>query len=567
MPQSGSTPRARRMRCAKVVLAVALTCLLAACSGTTARQSSGNSETVPVARDGGSIVVGAEQEPDCADWIATCAGSIWGTYVMQVTTIPRAFDTRLVDGTWKPVPSDLLAGEPTVIVDDDAQTITYRINPKAVWSDGVPITSADFAYTATQIRDGDDIFDKSGYDQIVSVQTPDPRTAVVTLKTPYARWRTLFSEAGVLPSHLLAGKDRAAIMRDGYDFSGGPWKIQSWDRGTSATLVPNDKYWGEKPHLDKVTFLFLPDTAAAFQALKGGQVDVLYPSPQLDAINQIKAGLHGISSAVDPRSGNLEAVWLNNAARPFTSVAVRRALAYSLDRQAIVKRMFGGLGIDSVQQSFNTPIVGAFAGDAFSRYHRDLAEVDRLMTADGWRKNEGGIWEKNGEPAAFTMVSLSGNKRRDLTAQGIQSQVREAGFDMAIKTVTAADLFSTIAPQGDFQAGLWALVDTFPDPTLSASFSSTSIPSESNGFSGINFFHIDSPEIDTLLGQVDTSVDQRARIAASMRADDVIAQQVYSIPLDVVPNVLLWDRKVGGPLSINPVLGPFWNLAAWGLAG
>jgi peptide/nickel transport system substrate-binding protein len=343
---------------------------------------------------------------------------------MQVPTIPRVFDTRLVDDAWTPVASDLVASEPTVAVNGDTQTITYRLNPKAVWSDGVPITSADLRYTATQIRDGDDIFDKSGYDRIVSVATPDAETAVVTLNSPYARWRTLFSEIGVLPAHLLEGKDRAAIMKDGYDFSGGPWKIQSWKRGTSVTLVPNDRYWGQKPHLDKVTFLFLPDTSAAFQALKGGQVDVLYPTPQLDAINQIKAGLYGITSSVDPRSGNLEAIWLNNVAFPFDSRAVRQALAHSVDRDAIVKRMFGGLGVEKPQQSFNTPIVGAFAADRFSAYSRDLAKVTDLMNGDGWQKNSQGIWEKNGKPAAFTLESLSGNKRRDLTAQTIQSQLR-----------------------------------------------------------------------------------------------------------------------------------------------
>ena len=552
------------LRMCAAVLAVAVTASLAGCVTANPQQSAGPS---PVGREGGDIVIGAEQEPDCTDWIATCAGSIWGTYLMQVPTIPRVFDTRLVDDAWTPVASDLVASEPAVAVNGGTQTITYRLNPKAVWSDGVPITSADLRYTATQIRDGDDIFDKSGYDRIVSVATPDAETAVVTLNSPYARWRTLFSEIGVLPAHLLEGKDRAAIMKDGYDFSGGPWKIQSWKRGTSVTLVPNDRYWGQKPHLDKVTFLFLPDTSAAFQALKGGQVDVLYPTPQLDAINQIKAGLYGITSSVDPRSGNLEAVWLNNAAFPFDSRAVRQALAYSLDRDAIVKRMFGGLGVEKPQQSFNTPIVGAFAADRFSKYSRDLGKVADLMNADGWQKNSQGIWEKNGKLAAFTMESLSGNKRRDLTAQTIQSQLREAGFDMSIKSVTPADLFSNIAPPGHFQAGLWALVDTFADPTLSASFSSANIPSEGNGFSGINFYRVNVPELDSLLEQVDTDVDQQTRVAASKKADDVIAEEVVSIPLDVVPNVLLWDKKVGGPLSINPVQGPFWNLAEWGLTG
>ncbi|MGN7949235.1 ABC transporter family substrate-binding protein [Microbacterium sp. 22215] len=518
--------------------------------------------------DGGEIVIGAEQEPDCADWIATCGGSIWGTYIMQIPTLPGVFQTRQVDDEWVPVPSDLVTGEPEVeVADDGTQTITYSINPDAVWSDGEPITSADFEYTALQIRDGDDIFDKTGYDRIASIDATDPATAVVTLSSPYAGWRTLFSVYGIMPAHLLEGQDRNALMADGYDFSGGPWKIDEWTRGTSVTLVPNENYWGEKPHLDKVTFLFLPDTTAAFQALKSGQVSALYPSPQLDALNQIEAGLPGIQSQVDARSGNLEAIWLNNSAAPFDSVAVRQAFAYSIDRDAIVKRLFGSLGIDEAQQSFNSPMVAPFAADDFSEYSLDLDKVDELMEGDGWSKNSDGVWAKGGETATFSIKTLAGNKRRDLTVQVLQSQLADAGFEMTIDQVTPADLFGMIAPQGDFQAGLWALVDTFPDPTLSSTFSSVNIPSEANGYSGINFYRTDIEGLDDLLGQVDSEVDPDARIAVSHEADALIAENVPSLPLDAVPNVLLWSDTVGGPLQINPVEGPFWNLAEWGLAG
>ncbi|WP_447911643.1 ABC transporter family substrate-binding protein [Microbacterium phyllosphaerae] len=544
--------------------AAALVGSLAACSPTSATPEP--SEVAVV--DGGEIVIGAEQEPDCADWIATCGGSIWGTYIMQIPTLPSVFQTRQVDDEWVPVPSDLVTAEPEVeVADDGTQTITYSINPDAVWSDGEPITSADFEYTALQIRDGDDIFDKTGYDRIASIDATDPATAVVTLSSPYAGWRTLFSVYGIMPAHLLEGQDRNALMADGYDFSGGPWKIDEWTRGTSVTLVPNENYWGEKPHLDKVTFLFLPDTTAAFQALKSGQVSALYPSPQLDALNQIEAGLPGIQSQVDARSGNLEAIWLNNSAAPFDSVAVRQAFAYSIDRDAIVSRLFGSLGIDEAQQSFNSPMVAPFAADDFSQYSLDLDKVDELMEGDGWSKDSDGVWAKGGETATFSIKTLAGNKRRDLTVQVLQSQLADAGFEMTIDQVTPADLFGTIAPQGDFQAGIWALVDTFPDPTLSSTFSSVNIPSEANGFSGINFYRTDIPGLNDLLAQVDSEVDPDARIAASHEADTLIAENVPSLPLDAVPNVLLWSDTVGGPLQINPVEGPFWNLAEWGLAG
>lgn len=554
----------RRFRRWAVVTAVLPLVATAACSGAPAKQ--GSPPVAPVTQ-GGQIVIGAEQEPDCTDWIATCAASIWGSYMMQTATIPTVFDVRKVDDAWLPRISPLMAAEPTAAQTSGKQVITYKLNPKAVWSDGKPITSADLKYTALQIRDSKDIFDRTGYDKIADVATPDPTTAVVTLKSAYAGWRTLFSGSyGVLPAHLLEGKNRAAIMKDGYKFSGGPWVIESWKRGVSVTLVPNPGYWGPKPKLDKVVFQFLPDTAAAFQALRSGQVDALYPSPQLDALSQLKAGVPGTRSEVEPQSGNLEGLWMNNKAFPFDSQAMRQAFAYSIDRPAIVKRLFGTLGLQDPAQSFLTPLVSTFAADDFSKYTRDLNKVSELMTADGWAKNGQGVWAKNGKPASFTIMTLAGNKRRDLTVQILQAQLAEAGFTLAIKAVTPADLFGKIAPAGDFQLALYTLIDTYPDPALSASFDSGNIPSKANGNSGINFSRAQVPGLDELLEKVDVEIDPVKRVEASKAADRLIADAVPSLPLQILPGVLLWSEKVGGPLSINPVEGPFWNLEEWGLA-
>lgn len=511
--------------------------------------------------EGGSIVIGAEQEPDCADWIATCGGSIWGSYMMQTPTIPTAFDVRKVGDDWGLEPSPVLTGEPTLAVENGKQIMTYTINPAAVWSDNEPITSADFAYTANQIRDGDDILDKTGYDLIESVAAPDPKTAVVTLSTTYAPWKQLF--AGLLPQHLLDGKDRSAIMKDGYSFSGGPWIIDSWKKGTSITLVPNKNYWGEKPKLDKVTFQIITDTAAAFQALKSGQVQALYPSPQLDAISQIKAGVPNTNVKVDAESSNLEALWMNDTAFPFDSQAVRTAFVYSIDRQQIVERLYGELGVATPAQSFLSPLVSAYAGDDFSRYGLDLDRVGALMTGDGWVKNSDGIWAKGGRAAEISIVSLAGNKRRELTEQVLQSQLKDAGFSLTIANTTPADLFGNVAPKGDFQLGLWTIVDTFPEPALSASFLSSSIPSQANGYSGINFMRASIPGLDDLLNTVDTAVDPSVRLKASLAADELIAQNVPSLPVAAVPNILMTSTSVGGDLSINPAKGPFWNIEEW----
>ncbi|MFJ6572519.1 peptide ABC transporter substrate-binding protein [Streptomyces sp. NPDC091292] len=566
-PLSSSSPGSgRRIPIPVPVAVVALGLALTSCTTTPAGPANGRDSATTAVREGGSLVFGAEQEPDCADWIGTCGASIWGTYIFQTQTIPRVFDVRRKGADWVPVASELMASDP-VVSKGARPTVTYRLNPKAVWSDGKPITSADLKYTALQIRDGKNIFDKTGYTEIASVATPDPGTAVVTLKRPYGSWKGLFSGSyGVLPSHLLDGRDRTAAMKDGYQFSGGPWKLEKWVRGTSLTLVPNDRYWGKKPHLSKVTFQFTSDTAAAFQAFRTGQLDALYPSPQMDVIDQIKSGLPNASVRTEARTGSLEALWMNNARFPFDSAPVRRAVSYAIDREALVERLYGPLGVKEPAQSFNSPLVSRYAGTDFSQYSLYLTKVDEIMKADGWAKGGDGIWAKDGRKARFTITSMAGNKRRELTQQILQTQLEKAGFAMSIKNTSAANLFAKVAPAGDFDLGLWTLVDTFPEPSLGASFRSEAIPSAANGNAGINFMRVRIPALDPLLGDVAAAMDDTARRTESLKAERIIADEVPSLPLSAIPNVLLWNKRVGGPLSINPVEGPWWNLADWGRA-
>lgn len=543
--------------------AVSAVLLATSCTGTS---SGSDQKAIPqTVRDGGSLVIGSEQEPGCADWVGSCAASVFGTYVMEVQTMPEVFQyRRQADGTWQPKASDLMASEPVTEVAGGKQRITYKLNPKAVWSDGKPITSADLKYTALQVRDGKDIADKTGYSLITSVATPDPRTAIVTLGKPFVEWKALFSGFGcLLPSHILAGKDRDAEMKNGYTWSGGPWRMTSWKRGESVTLVPNTRYWGRKPKLDKVTFQFTANTSSEFLAFQSGQLDAIYPSPQQDAMNEIKQGLPSAHTTIGVKTPNVEALWINNGKFPFDKVAVRQAFAYAIDRQAIVKRLYGPLGVTSPAQTFWPGNEAQFGGNSFARYTRNLGKVDQLMRGDGWAKNSRGVWAKNGREARFTLLSLTGDTRRSLEQQILQNQLKSAGFAASVDNQTTTELFGTTLPHGDFQVSLWTLIATSPTD----SFLSNRIPSKANGGAGLNFMRVDEQRLDETLGKVQTTVDQKQRAVYSKQADEIIAENVSSLPLDDVPTILLTNKKIGGPISVNPVEGPFWNLNEWGLVG
>lgn len=526
----------------------------------------GTTETTAVMAEGGELVIAAEQEPDCTDWIASCSGSSWGFWMMNVTTLPRAFDVSWDGETAAYVPSATMAGEPTV-TEGDQPVITYEISPDAVWSDGTAITSTDFAYTYDQIATGEDIYDKTGYDKIESVDDSDPAKVVVTLSEPYAGWRSLFGGGyGILPAHLLDGKDRAAEMAEGYSFSGGPWKIDKWEKGVEAVLVPNDEWWGDAPKLDKVTFKFVTDTAQQFTVLKSGEALVGYPQPQLDVIAQLEEGIDGYQSAVNDRTGNIEALWLNNAKAPFDSKAVRQAVAYSLDRDAIVKRLFGGIGVEKAAQSLEPALVADLNdNEAFAGYTLDLDKVTELMEGDGWTKGADGIWEKGGQKAAFSIQSTQGNARRELTQQVMQEQLKAAGFDVTIENKPAGDLFGQILPAGDYQAGLYAQVLTAPEPGMCTLFCDKNNPDKNEEQSGQNWQRVSVPEAEADMAAVDTELDPAKRAEAGKRAMRLLAENVVSLPLDPLPNILLWSDQIVGPVQDNPVMGPFFNLHEWGL--
>ncbi len=344
----------------------------------------------------GTVTVGADQEPDCVDWIGSCAGSAWGTWTMNVATVPHAYTILKKGSSWDYQPTSLLQGEATLVT-SPKQVVTYRINPQAKWSDGQPITSKDFKYTWDQIVKGTDIYDPTGYANIESIDDSNPQVAVATFSTTFADWKSLFGTAsyGVLPSHLLEGKDRNKEMANGYTWSGGPWKIDSWQKGTQATLVPNTAYWGPKPKLGKIVFKFIPDSAAQFQAFKSDEVQVIYPQPQPDAVDQIKAGIPGVNSVYTADTANLEALWFNNGRAPFNDERVRQAFGYAIDRAALVDRLFGTLGVKEPMNTINPPIVKDFADpNAWAQYKPDLNKVNELMTAAGWTKGSDGIWEK-----------------------------------------------------------------------------------------------------------------------------------------------------------------------------
>ncbi|MDQ1365253.1 MAG: peptide/nickel transport system substrate-binding protein [Acidimicrobiaceae bacterium] len=540
---------------------VAVSCSKSSSTSTSPTTSANGPTTTVAAKQGGDITLGAEQEPDCMDWIGSCAGAAWGVYTVQTNTMPRAYD--YTDSGYKA--NSLLTGAADLVT-TPKQVVTYHINPAAVWDDNSPITAHDFKYTWDQIAHGKDIYDQSGYNQIASVDDTDPHTAVVTFSTPYPDWRALFGGFyGIFPSHLLEGKDRDALMKDGYSFSAGPYKIDHWTKGSEVKLVPNPNFWGKKSNLASVTFKFITDTAAEQQDYKSGQILASYPQAQPGG--EALKGSPG--TYFDAISGlSYEALWFNVEKAPLDSKAVRQALGFATDRNAIVQQLFAPIQPDIKPiQSMFTPAFGAAYSTPYSKYTLQLSMVDTLMKGDGWAKGSDGIWAKGGTKATLELKTTTGNKRRQLTAQILQTQWQAAGFGLTITPEKAGVLFGQDLPSGNFQIGLYAQTPADNDPGQCVIWCSKNIPTQANGNSGQNWDRINDPNLDKPWLDADTNLDDNARVADAQQGSTILSDLVPALPLDPFPDILVINSdKLGsqqGSFQHNFAYGPFTYLNYW----
>ncbi len=541
---------------------VVLALVAGACSSSKKSSASSPTTTGGAVKQGGDLVLGSEQEPDCMDWIGSCAGAAWGVWMVSTNTMPSAYAYDDEKG-FQPTP--VLTG-PADLKTTPQQVVTYHINPAAKWDDGTPITSTDFKYTWDQIAHGKDIYDTTGYAKVASVDDTDPHTAVVTFGTNYPDWKVLFSgNYGIYPSHLLAGKDRDALMKDGYTFSGGPWKLDHWTKGSEVKLVPNPNYWGKKPNLNSVTFKFITDTAAEQAAYKSGQIEAIYPQAQPGG-EALKGTPGTYFNSVTGLS--FEALWFNTAKAPLTSEPVRKALAYATDRQAIVNQLFAPIqpGIQPIN-SFYTPAYGAAYSEPFAVYKPDLKMVDSLMTGDGWAKGSDGVWAKGGQKASLEVKTTTGNKRRLLTAQILQNEWQQAGFQLTITPEKAGVLFGQDGPQGNFQIALYAQTPTDNDPGQCNLWCSQNIPSAANGNSGTNWYRINDSKLDSSFTDADANLDPTKQIASAQAGQARLAELAASLPVDPFPDILVINSdKIGvegGTFKHNFALGPFTYMNTW----
>lgn len=362
------------------------------------------------------------------------------------------------------VGADGLSYEPALAASwvwgDDGTTLTYTLRDDVAWGDGRPVTADDVVFTWQLIADPAVASNWLGTARhVTAVEAPDARTVVwrfVGPKNPILQQG--YTIRGIVPRHQLEGADRATLRGhpSGRDpLPSGPFRVAAWEPGVKVVLEPNPRAPADwKPRLDRVVFRIIPEYATRLLELRNGGVDMVVDVEVADL-----AELEG-----DPRlrvervtADAMEYIGWNHTLPMFGDVRVRRALTLSLDRDGLMRDLFGVGDKIYAQSCIGTiaPTLGAwYAGDV-TPLPFDRAAAAALLDEAGWTDGDGdGVRDRDGQPLRFRLMVQNGTARYKRAAVIAQAQWKEVGVAVDIDLVEPAR-FSERAHQKQYEAMLW----------------------------------------------------------------------------------------------------------------
>lgn len=314
-------------------------------------------------------------------------------------------------------------------VSEDGLTWTFTIREDVKFSDGEPLTAADVAFTFdTALASANSEADLS---MLERVEAPDDKTVVFHLTKPYNAFLYTLAVFGIVPEHCY---EAGAYGEN--PIGSGRYLLKQWDRGQQVILEANPDYYGKAPNIKTVIILFMEEDAA-LAAAKAGEVDIAYTSAtyseekvdgyELLACKSVDS--RGISLPTKP-SGNsvtVEGDMVYEGGNDVTcDLAIRQAMSYGLDRQAMIDNVLNGYGQVAYSVSDNMPWSSE---DMKAPY--DEQKAKQLLADGGWKDSDGdGILEKNGAAASFTVYYPSTDSVRQALTAEFSNQMRKLGIEV-----------------------------------------------------------------------------------------------------------------------------------------
>ncbi|MCW2712797.1 MAG: hypothetical protein JWP24_2991 [Marmoricola sp.] len=440
------------------------------------------------------------------------------------------------DGTWQPDPNTV---ESAKVVSKDPLKIEVKLNPKAVWSDGKPITYVDMVNTWKALNGTNpkfEILSDQGFKDISAVtKGANEFEYTITWKKVNADWPNYMYPA--YPSVVTS--DPKAFNTDYVKKmypSNGPYVVSSIDANAGVvTEIPNPRWWGRKPKLDKIVMRVVNQDSLG-QAFANKEINLLDTQANPDVLAQAMKR----PDAQIQKSGGLTWTQLtfNGSKAPLNDVHLRRAIAHAIDRKTMVSVIQKQLGVTpSVQGSVvYVPGQAGYKDVADTEIGYSLKDSAAEMKAGGYTKGSDGMFAKNGTPVSLSITVPSDTPTNAQRAQLIQGFLKKAGIAVKLDTVPTAKYFGDYVTPLNYQMTSFSWSGTpFPVSTSQSLFDPVK--------SGQNYTGITDPRLAPLWDKANAELDPAKQQAIVNEIDKVVFDYVPMVTLGTTPTI--WAAEKG----------------------
>ena len=312
-------------------------------------------------------------------------------------------------------------------VSEDRLTYTFTLREGVKFHNGDEVTAEDVVYSINRCADTTDGTPLvEAFSVIQSVEAVDARTVAITISEPSNEFISYMTTA-ILPADY--------DQQDTAPVGTGPFKFVSRAAQDNIVLEKFDEYWGTPAYLDKVTFKIMENADSLIMSLQSGAIDLC------SHLTSTQVAQLGDDFYVAEGTMNLvQALYLNNAEKPFDDVRVRQALCYAVDKQGIIDLAFNGYG--SPIGSSMYPAFGKYFDESLTNYYTKDVEKAKSLLADA------------GYPNGFEMtITVPSNYQPHIdTAQVLVEQLKEIGVTAKIELVEWGTWVSDVYSGRQFQS-------------------------------------------------------------------------------------------------------------------
>jgi peptide/nickel transport system substrate-binding protein len=440
----------------------------------------------------------------------------------------------------------------------DGKEYTFNLRRNLFWHDGQRLDADDVIFTINAIQDPDFEGDERLSDVFrgVEAEATDKRTVVITLPEQFAPFLA-FMTAGILPEHLLKGRDAAALREASFNerpVGSGPFRLVGFT-SKEARLKAFDDYHLDRPLIDELTLRFYRDDATLLTALLSDEVDGALFRPGLNAEDLSAIDSDERWSRRSLHTTRYSLVYLNQSVEAFKDRDVRRALQIGLDREALIDEALGGQAI-----AVDGPIVpGLWAYQEFPEaYAFDAAEAASLLAAAGWQANNG-TRTKDGATLEFTLSTID-DPDMIATAEAIARQWKQIGIQVTVQTNNADQFRQQVLVDREFEAALGTIQPPGPDPDPYPFWHSTQTLGEGRNLAGFA-----DAEADGLLedGRQSPKTEQRAENYRDFQ--EIFARELPAVLLYTPTYYYVVNAEVQGmsPGLLFTLSARFHDIQSW----